>query len=67
MARAASLAENILHDHFEALSGGVTLLPGSDGIFEVHLDDRLIFSKEELERFPEENEVEELLEELLEV
>lgn len=60
------MAENILHDYHERLPGGVTLIPGSGGIFEVALADRRLFSKEEQGRFPEENEIEEMLGELLE-
>ncbi len=61
MPRAAGLAENILHDYYEHLPGGVTIVPGKTGSFEVYLDDRRLFSKLERERFPEENEVEERL------
>ena len=60
------MAENILHDHYELLPGGVTLVPGEGGIFEVSLHDRTVFSKERLRRFPDENEVEDLMEEILE-
>jgi selenoprotein W-related protein len=37
------------------------LLAGSGGVFEVTVDDELIFSKKELERFPEPGEILELL------
>ncbi len=33
------------------------LIEGRNGIFDVKLDDELIFSKYELERFPEKDEV----------
>ena len=66
MSRAARLAEHILHDFHDELPGGVTLVPGSGGVFEVALGDRPLFSKARAERFPQENEVEELLGELLE-
>jgi selenoprotein W-related protein len=59
------LAENVLHDFYEQLSGGVLLSPGTGGIFEVELNGNLVFSKEETGRFPEENEVETKLEGLL--
>ena len=59
------MAENILHDHYAALPGGVHLIPGPSGSFEISLGDRVIFSKEESDRFPAENEVEEMLEGLL--
>jgi selenoprotein W-related protein len=59
------LAENVLHDYYEQLPGGVELIPGTGGIFEVELNGSLIFSKEETGRFPQDNEVEEMLEGLL--
>ena len=36
-------------------------MPGETGSFEVYLDGRRLFSKLDRDRFPEENEVEELL------
>ena len=59
------MAENILHDLDERLTGGVTLVPSSGGVFEVSLRNETIFSKERLGRFPEENEIEDKLEALL--
>ena len=35
----------------------VELIPGADGAFEVRSDDRLVFSKTALERFPSEREL----------
>jgi len=61
LSRAASLAENILHDYYEQIPAGVHLLPSEGGVFEVSLGDRLIFSKKATDRFPEENEVEEAM------
>ncbi|WP_236616484.1 Rdx family protein [Schnuerera ultunensis] len=37
------------------------IIPSSDGVFEITIGDELIFSKKELGRFPEENEVEEMV------
>jgi selenoprotein W-related protein len=59
------LAENVLHDYYEQLPGGVELIPGTGGIFEVELNGENIFSKEHAGRFPEENEIESMLETLL--
>lgn len=42
------------------------MIPGSGGVFDVRFGDKLIFSKDEIGRFPEENEVEDSLGELLE-
>ena len=60
------MAENILHDHYDRLPDGVTLVPGEGGVFEVSLGGRTLFSKERTGRFPDENEVEDQLAELLE-
>ena len=37
------------------------LIKGIGGVFEIKLNDILLFSKKELNRFPEENEVESLI------
>jgi selT/selW/selH-like putative selenoprotein len=44
----------------------VTVAPGETGSFEVFLNRKKVFSKKALERFPEPNEVEEKIGELLE-
>jgi selT/selW/selH-like putative selenoprotein len=38
-----------------------TATPGSKGQFDVVADDELVFSKEEVDRFPEDGEVRKLL------
>ena len=38
------------------------LIKGSGGVFEVSLNNSLIFSKKDLGRFPNENEIEDLIE-----
>jgi len=55
------LAESILHDFHAELPGGVTLVPSSGGVLEVSLDGKPVFSKKALNRYPNENEVEETL------
>ena len=44
----------------------MTVAPGATGSFEVFLNRKRIFSKSTLDRFPEVNEVEEKIGELLE-
>ena len=44
----------------------VILIPSSGGVFEVAVNGENIFSKKELERFPEENEVEDKIKKLIE-
>lgn len=58
--RAVALTRSLLKEHKNDL-GGVNLIPSSGGILEVKLDGELIFSKKELDRYPEKDEVEELI------
>jgi len=62
--RAVSLANNLLSENKKSISE-LTLIPSSGGVFEVKLDSDLVFSKKELQRYPEENEIEELVKERL--
>lgn len=58
--RAVALAENLLNEHKNSLNM-VKIIPSSGGVFEIKLGDELIFSKKELDRFPEDNEVENMI------
>lgn len=40
----------------------VELIRGKNGVFDVHVDEQLIFSKHQLHRFPEPGEVEQAIE-----
>jgi selenoprotein W-related protein len=62
--RAAGLAENLLHDYQDQLRA-VTIAPGETGSFEVFFNRKKVFSKKALDRFPEVNEVEEKIGELV--
>lgn len=62
--RAVALSENLLGEHKNKISE-LKIIPSSNGVFEVTLDGELIFSKKELDRFPEENEVENIIKEKL--
>jgi selenoprotein W-related protein len=55
-ARAAWLAQELLAA-LEGEIGGVTLLPGRGGIFEVRMEGETLFSNREAGRFPEPREV----------
>jgi selenoprotein W-related protein len=50
------LAEELLHDHDEKLTG-VTLIPSSGGVYEVTFGDTLIYSKKETGTFPEPEQI----------
>lgn len=54
--RAAWLAQELLTT-FESELGGVTLVPGTGGIFEVRLDGVSLFSRKQHDRFPESKEL----------
>lgn len=54
--RAAWLAQELLASNEQDVSG-VTLVPGRGGIFEVRIDDELVFSRKEAGRFPEPREL----------
>lgn len=58
--RAGWMAQELLSTFGTAL-GEVALKPGTGGIFEVHLNDERIFSREEAGRFPEAKELKQLI------
>ncbi len=58
--RAAWLAQELLTT-FEQDLAGVTLRPGSGGVFEITLNQKLLFSRKEAGRFPEAKEVKQLV------
>lgn len=58
--RANWLAQELLMTFGEEL-GELALIPGSGGVFEVHLNDELIFSRQQEERFPESKELKQLV------
>lgn len=41
----------------------VKIIPSSGGLFEINLDDKIVFSKKELGRFPNKDEVEDTIRE----
>lgn len=57
--RASSL-EAKLKQTFQGID--VQLISSGGGVFEVSLNDRLIFSKRSLDRFPDDGEIEKLIE-----
>lgn len=58
--RSAWLAQELLTT-FEQELGEVALRPGTGGVFEVRLNDELIFSRKEAGRFPESKELKQLI------
>jgi selenoprotein W-related protein len=58
--RAAWTAQELLTT-FETEIGGVMLVPGSGGIFEVRVDGATVWSRQERERFPELKELKQLV------
>lgn len=62
--RAVALARTLLNEHKNNIEM-VNLIPASGGVLEVELDGELVFSKKELDRYPEKDEVEDLIRERL--
>jgi len=58
--RASWLAQELLTT-FDTELGEVALVPGTGGVFEVHVDGELIWSRKEQGRFPEAKEVKQLV------
>ncbi|MDP2247324.1 MAG: SelT/SelW/SelH family protein [Nitrosomonadales bacterium] len=58
--RSAWLAQELLTT-FENDIERVSLVPGSGGIFEIRLNQALIFSRKEAQRFPEAKEIKQLV------
>ena len=58
--RAAWMAQELLTT-FEKELGEIALIPGAGGIFEVRLEGKSIFSREQQRRFPESKELKQLV------
>jgi selenoprotein W-related protein len=58
--RAAWMAQEVLTT-FETELGEVALVPGTGGIFDIHLNGELIYSRKEAGRFPESKELKQLI------
>lgn len=56
--------ENILNKHTTAISN-FNIIPSTGGIFDIHINDELIFSKKKENRFPNDMEIEEIVEKIL--
>jgi selenoprotein W-related protein len=54
--RAAWLAQELLTT-FEADVGEVALIPGTGGVFEVRVEDEIVWSRKQVGRFPEIKEI----------
>ncbi len=59
--RASSLASEILDKYSDQVKE-LTLIPSGGGVFEIIKENELIFSKKQLDRFPEDGEIFKLLE-----
>ena len=58
--RTAWMAQELLTT-FPSEIGEVAMIPGSGGIFEIRIDDQLIWSRKEQGRFPEIKELKQLV------
>lgn len=60
LARAVALTRNILKQHTNKITE-LNLIPSTGGVLEISVNDELVFSKKELDRYPEKQEVESLV------
>ncbi len=60
LARAVALTRNILTDHGNKIEE-LNLVPSTGGVLEVTLNDELIFSKKQEDRYPEKREIEDIV------
>lgn len=58
--RAAWMAQELLTT-FESDLAGVTLIPGSGGVFEIRVGEEVVFSRKEAGRFPDAAELKRLV------
>lgn len=58
--RAVALARSLLNEHKNNIEE-LSIIPSSGGVFEITLNGELLFSKKELDRFPEKDEAENLI------
>jgi len=64
--RANKLAGDVMEEFGDFLPGGVAIVPGDREIFDVWLGERLLFSRKQVGRFPNDREIEDQLIEILE-
>lgn len=60
LGRAVALSQKVLDEHKLSI-GELIIIPSQGGVFEISLDGKLLFSKTELGRFPEDGEAEEII------
>lgn len=58
--RAVALARKLLNEHKNDIEE-VAIIPSAGGVFEISLNNELLFSKKELDRFPEDDEAESII------
>ena len=62
--RVVTLLTNILGKHTTNISK-VEIIPATNGIFDVYVNDDLIFSRKNLDRMPNELEIENMIDKLI--
>lgn len=60
LGRAVALSRLILKEHADKIAE-LKLVPSHGGVYEISFNDELIFSKKNLDRYPEKDEVEDMV------
>ena len=60
LGRAVALGRLILKEHEDKITE-LKMVPSHGGVFEISFNDELIFSKKDLDRYPEKDEVEDMV------
>lgn len=60
LGRAVALSRLILKEHEDKITE-LKMVPSHGGVFEISFNDELIFSKKNLDRYPEKDEVEDMV------
>ena len=64
LSRVVTLVESVLNKHKTTISN-LNIIPSTGGVFDIFINNKLVFSKDIEKRFPEEQEIEKIIKNLL--